>query len=121
MAWEMDSDRPIYTQLYDKILVRIVCGVYKAGTRLPSVRDLAAEANVNPNTMQRAFTELERSGLVVTQRNAGRVVTGDMQMIGNARHGLAMKQINSFFANMRELGYTDKEAMELINNIVTTE
>ncbi|MCM1047793.1 MAG: GntR family transcriptional regulator [Clostridiales bacterium] len=118
MAWEMDSDRPIYTQLYDKILVRIVCGVYKAGTRLPSVRDLAAEANVNPNTMQRAFTELEHSGLVVTQRNTGRIVTEDMQMIGNARHGLAMKQINNFFANMRELGYSDKEAMTLINNTI---
>ena len=66
MAWQMNSDRPIYTQLYDKILIRIVCGIYKAGNRLPSVRELAAEANVNPNTMQRAFTELEHSGLIVT-------------------------------------------------------
>ncbi len=72
MAWQMNSDRPIYTQLYDKILIRIVCGIYKAGNRLPSVRELAAEANVNPNTMQRAFTELEHSGLIVTQRNSGR-------------------------------------------------
>lgn len=118
MAWEMSSDRPIYTQLYDKILIRIVCGIYKAGTRLPSVRDLAAEASVNPNTMQRAFTELERSGLIVTQRNSGRVVTEDMQMIGNAKRQLALAQINSFFANMRELGYTDHEILELINSII---
>lgn len=118
MAWQMNSDRPIYTQLYDKILIRIVCGVYKAGNRLPSVRELAAEANVNPNTMQRAFTELERSGLIVTQRNSGRVVTDDRQMIDNARHQLALTQINSFFANMRELGYPDQEILELVNNIL---
>ncbi len=118
MAWEMNSDRPIYTQIYDKILVRIVCGIYRAGTRLPSVRNLAAEASVNPNTMQRAFTELERSGLIVTLRNSGRVVTEDMQMIDNAKRQLALAQIDSFFANMRELGYTDQEIMVLINSVI---
>lgn len=118
MAWQMSSDRPIYTQLYDKILIRIVCGIYKAGNRLPSVRELAAEANVNPNTMQRAFTELEHSGLIVTQRNSGRVVTEDQLKIENARHQLALTQINTFFANMRELGYNDQEIMALIQSIV---
>ena len=58
MAWNMTSDRPIYVQILDKIQTRIVCGIYKPGERLPSVREMAAEANVNPNTMQRAFTEL---------------------------------------------------------------
>ena len=85
MTWQMNSERPIYSQLYDKILIRIVCGVYKAGNRLPSVRDLAAEASVNPNTMQRAFAELERSGLILTQRNSGRVVTEDMTKIQRFR------------------------------------
>ncbi len=118
MAWQMNSDRPIYSQLYDKILIRIVCGVYKAGNRLPSVRDLAAEANVNPNTMQRAFAELENSGLIVTQRNSGRVVTEDMSKIESARHQLALVQVNSFITNMRELGYNDHEIMELIKSIV---
>ena len=117
MAWEMSSDRPIYTQLYDKILIRIVCGIYKAGTRLPSARDLAAEANVNPNTMQRAFSDLERSGHIVTQRNSGRIVTEDMQKIDNAKHQLALTQINNFFANMRELRYTDQEILALVNSI----
>lgn len=118
MAWQMNSERPIYSQLYDKILVRIVCGIYKAGNRLPSVRDLAAEANVNPNTMQRAFAELEHSGLIVTQRNSGRVVTEDRTKIESARHQLALTQVNSFIANMRELGYSDQEIMDPIQSIV---
>ena len=118
MAWEMSSDRPIYTQIYDKILTRIVCGIYSAGSRLPSVRELAAEASVNPNTMQRAFTELERSGLIVTQRNSGRIVTEDRQMIDTARREIALTQINSFFEAMRELGYTNQEIMELINSTI---
>ena len=118
MAWQMNSERPIYAQLYDKILVRIVCGIYKAGNRLPSVRDLAAEASVNPNTMQRAFAELEHSGLIVTQRNSGRVVTEDMTKIEAARHQLAVTQVNSFIANLRELGYNDQEITELIKSII---
>ncbi|EOS23184.1 MAG: GntR family transcriptional regulator [Lachnospiraceae bacterium] len=118
MAWQMNSDRPIYSQLYDKILIRIVCGIYKAGNRLPSVRELAAEASVNPNTMQRAFSELEHSGLIVTQRNSGRVVTEDLTKIEEAKHQLALAQVNSFFANMRELGYNDHEILELVKSII---
>ena len=118
MAWQMNSERPIYSHLYDKILVRIVCGIYKAGNRLPSVRELAAEASVNPNTMQRAFAELEHSGLIVTQRNSGRVVTEDMTKIETARHQLALTQVNTFIANVRELGYSDQEIMELIKSII---
>lgn len=116
MAWEMNSDRPIYAQILEKIQVRIVCGIYKPGEWLPSVRDLAAEANVNPNTMQRAFAELERSGLVITQRNTGRMVTQDTQLIESVKHKMALSQINGFFANMRQLGYSDNEIVSLINN-----
>lgn len=116
MAWEMNSDRPIYAQILEKIQVRIVCGIYKPGEWLPSVRDLAAEANVNPNTMQRAFAELERSGLVITQRNTGRMVTQDAQLIETVRHTMALSQVNSFFTGMRQLGYSDAEIISLINN-----
>lgn len=116
MAWEMNSDRPIYAQILEKLQVRIVCGIYKPGEWMPSVRDLAAEANVNPNTMQRAFTELERSGLVTTQRNTGRIVTQDTQLIDTVKHKMALSQINSFFANMRQLGFSDSEIISLINN-----
>ena len=65
MAWNLDSDRPIYAQLLEVMQFRIIAGQYKSGTKIPSVRELAAEAGVNPNTMQKALTELERSGLVM--------------------------------------------------------
>ena len=120
MAWELNSDRPIYAQILEKLQVRIVCGIYTPGEWLPSVRDLAAEASVNPNTMQRAFAELERSGLVMTQRNMGRVVTADTQLIENAKHQMAVTQTNSFFANMRQLGYSDSDIIFLINQNANT-
>ena len=72
MPWELDNDRPIYLQLMERIQQDIVSGIYKPGDRLPSVRDLAVEAAVNPNTMQKALSELERSGLVYSQRTSGR-------------------------------------------------
>ena len=75
MKWDFSSDAPIYAQLILQIKVGIVSGAFPPGERLPSVRDLATEAGVNPNTMQRALTELERDGLVYSQRTAGRFVT----------------------------------------------
>ena len=69
MTWQFDNDRPIYTQLLEQILFLIVSGQYPPGSKLPSVRDLASEASVNPNTMQRALTELERSGLIYSGKS----------------------------------------------------
>ncbi len=89
MPWELDSDRPIYTQIVDRLKHEIVSGFYPPGSRLPSVRDLAAQASVNPNTMQKAFTELERTGLIVTRRTSGRTVTEDTALIEQVRSELA--------------------------------
>ena len=75
MAWNLNSDRPIYAQILEVIQLRIIAGQYKSGDKIPSVRELAAEAGVNPNTMQKALSELERSGLVMAQRTSGRIVT----------------------------------------------
>ncbi len=115
MAWELNSDRPIYTQILEKLQAQIVRGIYKPGDRLPSVRDLAAQASVNPNTMQRALSELERSGLVVTQRNAGRTVTEDTELIEKARKQMALSRIDSFFESMEQLGFSGSEITQLIN------
>lgn len=114
MAWDLDTDRPIYAQLVERIQMQIVSGQYSPGTRLPSVRELAMVAAVNPNTMQKAFAELERSGLVITQRTNGRTVTEDTELIGDIKKGLAKEQVNAFFSKMSELGYTQKEASDLI-------
>ncbi|MBO5293525.1 MAG: GntR family transcriptional regulator [Lachnospiraceae bacterium] len=115
MAWTLDSDRPIYLQLVEIIQMRIVSGIYKAGDRLPSVRELATEAGVNPNTMQKAFAELERSGLIFTQRTSGRTVTENTELIFSIRESLAREQLMQFFSKMKELGYEQTEITALIN------
>ena len=85
MAWNLNADKPIYAQLVEILQMQIVSGQYRAGDRLPSVRELAAIASVNPNTMQKALAELERNGLNNTQRTSGRTVTEDSQLIRQTR------------------------------------
>ena len=121
MAWDLDADRPIYAQLVERIQMQIVSGCYPPGGRLPSVRDLAAVAAVNPNTMQKAFAELERSGLIVTQRTNGRTVTEDEELIKNIKTGLAKEQVQDFFTKMKELGYTEHEVVKLLEQQIEEE
>ncbi len=121
MAWNLDSDRPIYAQLVAILKMQIVSGLYHPGDRLPSVRDLAQEANVNPNTMQKAFSELERSGLIITMRTSGRIVTEDINMIKGTQLELAKESIKVFLENMKQLGYTEKEILTLLKEITDSE
>jgi GntR family transcriptional regulator len=114
MNWQFSNSAPIYSQLIAQITMGIVSGAFAPGERLPSVRDLATEAGVNPNTMQRALTELERSGLVYSQRTAGRFVTEDQTRINEAKLGLASTQIRNFVAAMLHLGYEKEEIPELV-------
>ena len=114
MNWQFSNDAPIYAQLIRQIRAGIVSGAFSPGERLPSVRDLAMEAGVNPNTMQRALTELERDGLVYSQRTAGRFVTEDKAMIEAAKRGLAESHIKQFFKAMIHLGYQREEILALL-------
>ena len=114
MAWVPNSDRPIYTQILERIQTRIISGIYKPGEKLPSVRELAAEASVNPNTMQKAFAELERSGLIQTQRNSGRTVTEDTDMIKQVQTQVALSQVQSFFSTMTQLGFNKEEILAFV-------
>ena len=118
MAWELNADRPVYTQILEIIRTRIISGIYAPGSRLPSVRELAAEASVNPNTMQRAFVELENSGLVTTQRGSGRTVTEDITMIEQVQKEIAVLQIKGFFEKMNELGYDNAHILKLITETI---
>jgi len=117
MSWDFNDDRPIYIQLVEQIKLRIISGVYKTGEKLPSVRDMASDASVNPNTMQKALTELERTGLVFSQRTIGRFITEDSNMIKDIRNSLAKEQIEKFLYSMQKIGYTKQETIELIENI----
>ena len=114
MKWQFNADAPIWSQLIAQIKVGIVTGAFPPGERLPSVRDLAAEAGVNPNTMQRALTELERDGLVYSQRTAGRFVTEEQSMIASATRSLAESHIQTFLRAMAHLGYDREEILTLL-------
>ena len=114
MAWNLQSDRPIYAQLVDQIQRMIVTGIFPAGSRLPSVRELAAEAAVNPNTMQRALVKLEEDGLLYTQRTSGRYVTEETERILEVKRALAEELIRQFVENMNRLGYTREQSVELL-------
>ena len=114
MPWILDDTRPIYLQLEDIIKSKIIAGSYKPGQKLPSVRELAAEAAVNPNTMQKALAELERSGLVYTQRTSGRYITEDTAIMQNLKHQLAHDLIYQFLEAMAHLGYTREESIQLL-------
>ena len=121
MPWELDNDRPIYLQLMERIQQDIIAGIYKPGDKIPSVRDLDLDAAVNPNTMQKALAELERSGLVYSQRTSGRFITEDEAMLKNMKMQLAREHIREFFEKMHQLGFGDDETLELIQKILREE
>ena len=114
MNWQFSNSAPIYAQLVGQIRAGIVSGALAPGERLMSVRDLAMEAGVNPNTMQRALAELERDGLVYTQRTAGRYVTEGQAAITQARHALAAERVRSFLSDMGRLGFEKEELLSLL-------
>ncbi len=108
------SDLPIYTQLVGQMEQDIASGAMPPGARLPSVRDLAAELGVNPNTVQRALQELERAGLIYTQRTSGRFVTEDTAAIARCKQALGESQIKEFLAAMTLLGYRRQDIIALL-------
>ncbi len=119
--WHLTSDRPVFIQIMEKLKLDIVTGIYQPGDKLPSVRDLAGEAAVNPNTMQRAFSELEREGLVYTQRTNGRFITEDITMIDQLKEQMALDAISQFLKSMEQLGFSDEETMKLIKEALKEE
>ena len=115
MGWDLKSGRPIYFQLMEQIELRIISGIYPPGGRLPSVRDMAMDASVNPNTMQRALAELENEGMLYSQRTSGRFVTEDGGRIMEMKNKLAKTVIDEFMKHMTQLGYNRQQTISLIN------
>ena len=110
MAWDLSGERPIYIQLVERISRQIASGAYKPGDKFPSVRELALEAAVNPNTM----AALEADGLLITSRTSGRTVTEDMTLIESVKKNIAVSEYNSFYNSMKELGYSDDEILRFV-------
>ena len=111
MDWDLDDSRSIYPQLKELIKRGIIAGEYAPGSAFPTVRELAQDAGVNRNTMQRAMAELESEGLLITNRTAGRTVTTDLALIESMRRQLAAKQVDTFLQEMASLGYTLQGAL----------
>lgn len=116
MGWNITDSGPIWMQLNEQLMQRISAGVYPKGSKLPTVRELASEAGVNPNTMQRALSQLEADGLVVTNRTAGRTVTEDGEVLARMCRQLAREQIQAYFDGMKRLGFTTQQAKEFVQN-----
>lgn len=116
MSWNISNDRPVYIQLVEELTMRIVSGVYKPGERIDSVRDFAQQAKVNPNTMQKALAEIERYGLVYSQRTAGKFVTEDKKIIEKARKSIATAELETFMLKMKKLGYNKETVLSFISD-----
>ena len=114
MNWEFHNDRPIYSQIVEHMKLFIVSGEFAPGAKVAPVRELAAEAEVNPNTMQKALSELERLGLMYANRTSGRYITEDKTMILKIKKELAEESIQAFLQNMEKIGYDKKHTISLI-------
>lgn len=114
MDWTFRSDQPIYLQLQRHLSEAIVNGYYSPGQRMPSVRDIALDAGVNPNTVQRALAELERDGLVFSQRTSGRFVTDDPEQIRSVREAMAKEKVDEFLKAMGKIGMSRRDAIAFL-------
>ncbi len=114
MAWKFTSDKPVYLQIADRLTKSVLSGEYKPGEQIPSVRQLALEAAVNPNTIQHAFTELENNGLIISKNTVGRFVTDDKSIIEECRNELAKNIVKDFIKNMTQLSITPDQAIKII-------
>lgn len=117
MEWKIDDSKPIYIQLIEQMQLRIIAGIYPIGEKLPSVREMAAEAEVNPNTVQRALSSLEQTGLIYTRRAVGRFVTEDTDLIEEVKTDFARNQVSNFFYNMNRIGFTNEESIKIAEKI----
>lgn len=121
MTWTFDNDRPLYLQVMEHLKLGILSGELPSGSRLPAVRDLAGEASINPNTMQKALSELEREGLLYTQRTNGRFVTEDKALLEDLHYQMVRGKLLEFAHQMERLGYTLAQLSQMITKVLEEE
>ena len=117
IQFRFDNERPIYLQLVEQLRVAIVSGAYAAGSRLPSVRELAVMAQVNPNTMQKALTELESDQLIFTERTNGKYVTNDQSLLEQIKTELAADLVHKYTGDMAKIGITYAESIKYLKQL----
>lgn len=114
MPWKFDGSEPIYLQIADEVIMRMISGQYAPGSKLPSVRELAVEAGVNPNTMQKALGYLEMKQLVHSERTSGRFVTEDQKMLDSLRQEMCARYISACVRQLKRIGISDRELEEAL-------
>ncbi|MBL4931343.1 GntR family transcriptional regulator [Clostridium paridis] len=113
--FELNNKEPIYLQIMNYIKRRVLSGELKKGDRLESVRDLASKLKVNPNTIQRVYSELETEGIIYTQRGLGKYITEDVNILKKLEQESANEVLDTFIKSMKELGFTKTEIIDFIN------
>ncbi len=121
MAWSFSAHRPVYYQVAERIKHSILSGEYSRGEQIPSVRQLALEAAVNPNTIQHAFSHLENEGLIISRGTVGRFVTDDPEVIEKCRHDEALLLISEFTEKAAKLHISRQTLAEMINSDTSVE
>ncbi len=119
MEWNFESGIPIYTQIIDEMTMRIASNAYGPGDKLPSVRDMALEAGVNPNTMQKALAELERRELVYSERTSGRFVTKEARTLEALKEELAQKYFEEFASKLQKIGMSQADITAALSKWLT--
>ena len=117
IQFKFDNERPIYLQLVEQLRIAIVSGAYAAGSRLPSVRELAVMAKVNPNTMQKALTELESDRLIFTERTNGKYVTKDQRLLAKIKTELASDLVQKYTSDMAKIGITYVDSINYLKQL----
>ena len=117
MAWSFTADKPVYLQIAERITISVLSGEYKPGEQLPTVRDLATKAAVNPNTVQHAFSELENNGLILSQGTVGRYVTSDTAVIEKCHNQLSESIVSEFVKKCKKLSISKSEVINIIEGV----
>ena len=117
MNFIFDNDRPIYIQLVEQLKECIVAGKFKAGEKLPSVREFAMQIKVNPNTVQKALAEIENQKLIYTERTNGKFVTENEELIENVKKELANQKVQKYFQDMNKLGIDKDDAITYLQEL----
>ena len=117
MELSLDNNIPIYIQLLEYLKIYLISGVFKCGEKLPSVRDFSATFKVNPNTMQKALSELEGMNLIYTERTNGKYVTNDQQTIQKLKDEYAITLAKSYFEGMKRIGLGKADSIKYLEGI----
>lgn len=120
MAIQFDNNLPIYMQIMAYIKKQVISGQLKPGDKILSVRELATELQINPNTVQRTFQELEREGIVETRRGLGRYVTSEESKIMEIKKEMAGDLLHYFIQSMHELGFENQDIIVIVNEAVSS-